>query len=115
IGQNVFAAGGGFWMRVNDCATPVEFVENRIESWIAEPFGVVACVHGHAVSLESVETVFDLLQASVDVRHGEVDEHAKAALVIGNQARRFLVGTTGQTPGGCVVAMPYARRRERQD
>src|SRR6202790_5686152 len=101
-------------MSVNDCAAPVEFVENRIETRIAEPFGLVTRVHGHAVSLESIEAVLDLLQTSVDVRHRQVDEHAKAALVIGNQACRFLVGTTGQTPRRGVAAMPNTRSRKRQ-
>src|ERR1700674_1383452 len=102
-------------MCINHSPAPVEFLENRSEKRIAEPFVAVAREHANALGLEYIEAVLDLAQAAFDIRQRQRDEDAEAARMIRSQARRLVVAATRETPGYRVIPEPHTRRRYRRD
>ena len=73
-----------------------ELFEHGIESRIAEPLIAIAGEEHDAVGFQHIETVFDLLEAGIDIRQRQVDEHAEALGMVGDQLGCVIVAQPRQ-------------------
>ena len=102
-------------MGVDDSIAPVEFLEDRVERGIAQPFVAVACEQADAVRLERIEAVFDLAEAGVNVRKRQCGEYTETARMIRGQSRRVLVAFAAKPDRRRRIVKGVSRRRDRTD
>src|SRR5213594_4376936 len=58
-------------VRIDDGLAAVEFIENRLERFVAEPLISPVAQQANAFGFERVEGVFDLAQTGVHIRKGQ--------------------------------------------
>ena len=68
-GYRIFATGCFQRVRVNDSIAPVEFVEDGIKLFVAQPGVVVTSQERYAIDFQRVVGILDLAQSAVDIRH----------------------------------------------
>ena len=113
--DGVAATGGFLRMRVHDCLPPIQFVEHRRKSRIAEPLIVITRQQADAIDLQRIECIFDFLQTAFDIRQRQYGEQPEPALVRSDHLRGgIFVHLASQTPGFIDVAKPDAGRRLRE-
>ena len=93
----------------------VQFGEDGIKARIARPAVVVARQQMHAVHLQGVESVGDLVQAALHIRQGEGREGAEAAGEILAQLRHVFVAHAHERAGLLHIAKPDAGIAEAGD
>ena len=101
-------------MHEHDRLAPVEFIENRIEPFVAEIDAVDVRKQDDAVELEHVERMGNLRQRAVDIRQRQQRKAADPLWMIGNQLCVLLVDLTRQGARRSSRNKLDARRRDRQ-
>jgi hypothetical protein len=94
---------------------PIDLLEHRRESGIAQELAGITRHQSDAVELENIERVIDLGQAAIGVGQRDGGEHAEPAGIIADQLRAELIAGAGARPRRRAVFEPDARTGDRID
>ncbi len=96
-------------------ASPAELLEYRLELGVAQVDAVAVTEELHAVGVQDVEGVGDLLQGGLHVGHGQGGVEAEPVRVSPHRFGRHLVGISGEGTGRSAIAPVDVRGGDAQD
>lgn len=82
-------------MDIDDRAAAVQFVQDRRERGVTQPFAGVARQQADAVGAQGVQRMGDLGQAGVDLGQGQAGEQAEAAGMVAHHGGAEFVARAG--------------------
>ena len=112
--QGAAAIGGG-GMDEDHGLAAVQFGEDGVEARVPRPAVVVARQQMHAVHLQGVEGIGDLVQAALHIRQGQRREGAETAGEILAQLRHVFVAHAHERAGLLHIAKPDAGIAQARD
>ncbi|MEN3283788.1 MAG: hypothetical protein V7607_4928 [Solirubrobacteraceae bacterium] len=102
-------------MDEHDRRAPLQLLEDRIETGVSQVAAASVGEYRHAVELEDVEGVGDLLERPFDVRQGERRKGPEPVRTVASDVGEELVHPPRKDPPRRIVAEVHAWRADRRD
>src|ERR1700676_3076349 len=102
-------------MHEDHSRAPLQLVEQRPESGIAEINAACVGKQHDPIELEYVETIFERSQCTIDVGQWQCRKPAETIRALLDELRRYFIHSAGEIAGSRIITHVHARCADRSD